>query len=73
MPNWLVIILVVAVIGGIIGFIGGAIDDKEGSAVEGAVAGCLGGGGGCAILLFYILLYGTMFYLVIKLFLWIFE
>ena len=54
MPTWLVIILVVAAIGGIIGYFAGDKNDKGSSAVTGAVGGAMG----CGYLLLQIFLFG---------------
>ena len=47
MPTWLIIILVVAAIGGIIGFIG----SEDGSRKEGAATGAVYGAIGCGHIL----------------------
>lgn len=54
MPNWLIIIIVVAVIGGIIGFLG----SEDGSRGEGAFEGAVGGALGCGYVLFRLFIWG---------------
>lgn len=64
MPTWLIIILVVAAIGAVIGFISGE-DGKRG---EGAAQGAIVGAVGCGHVLFELLLWGFGIMLVIWLF-----
>ena len=54
MPTWLIIILIVAAIGAVIGFLG----NNDGERGEGAVMGALGGAMGCGYLLIQLLLWG---------------
>lgn len=54
MPTWLIIILVVAAIGAILGFLG----NEKGERTEGAVQGAIGGAMGCGYLLFQLFLWG---------------
>ena len=53
MPTWLIIILVVAAIGGLIGFFG----SEDGKRGEGATQGAIMGAMGCGQLLFQLLLW----------------
>lgn len=64
MPTWLIIILVVAAIGGIIGYIG----SEDGSRKEGAAAGAVYGAIGCGHVLLQLFLWGLGIFVVIKLF-----
>ncbi len=64
MPTWIIIILVVALIGGIIGFIG----SEDGSRKEGAAAGAVYGAIGCGQVLLHLFLWGLGILLVLKLF-----
>lgn len=64
MPTWIIIILVVAVIGGIIGFIG----SEDGSRKEGAVAGAIYGAVGCGQVLLRLFLWGLGIIVVLKIF-----
>lgn len=64
MPTWLIIILVVAAIGGIIGYIG----SENGSRKEGAATGAVFGAIGCGHVLLQIFLWGIGIFVVIKLF-----
>lgn len=64
MPTWIIIILVVAAIGGIIGFIG----SEDGSRKEGAVAGAAYGAIGCGQVLLHLFLWGLGILVVLKLF-----
>lgn len=50
--NWLIIIIVVAIIGGIIG----SLSSKDGEKGEGFFSGALAGGMGCGYVIFQILL-----------------
>lgn len=61
----LIIIIIAAVIGGLLGFFSGDKDDKGGSAVAGAVSGAMG----CGYLLFRLAIYGGVILLAI----WLFE
>ena len=54
MPTWLIIILVVAAIGAVIGF----ISSNHGERAEGAVQGALGGAMGCGYFLLHLFLWG---------------
>ena len=54
MPTWLIIILVVAAIGAIIGFLG----SDEGNRTEGAIQGAIGGAIGCGHILLRLFLWG---------------
>ena len=54
MPTWLIIILVVAAIGGLIGFFG----SEDGKRGEGATQGAIMGAMGCGQLLLQLLLWG---------------
>ena len=64
MPTWIIIILVVAAIGGLIGFIG----SEDGSRKEGAAAGAVYGAIGCGQVLLHLFLWGLGILLVLKLF-----
>lgn len=64
--RWLVIILVVALIGGIIGML---VSDNK---AEGFAAGALEFGGGCAGIIWKIFVWGIAIVLIIKLFGWLF-
>lgn len=64
MPTWLIIILVVAAIGAIIGFVSHA----KGERAEGAVQGALGGALGCGYVLLQLFLTGLGIFAVIWLF-----
>lgn len=55
MPTWLIIILVVAAIGAVIGF----LSSEDGNRTEGALQGCLGGAVGCGHVLFQLFLWGV--------------
>ena len=68
MPTWLIIILVVAAIGGIIGFIG----SEDGSRKEGAATGAIFGAVGCGQVLLQLFLWGLGIVLLFRLFAWIF-
>ena len=65
MPTWLIIILIVAIIGAIIGF----LTSKDGERGEGAAAGALTGAVGCGYVLFQLLIWGLGIWFVI----WIFS
>jgi len=54
MPTWLIIILVVAAIGGVIGFFSGEDGNRGESAAQGAMMGAVG----CGHVLFELLLWG---------------
>lgn len=69
MPTWIVIILVVAVIGGIIGFLASDKDSKA----EGAVAGAAYGAIGCGHILLELFLWGAGIILLLQLFAAIFD
>lgn len=64
MPTWIIIILVVAAIGGIIGFIG----SEDGSRKEGAAVGAVYGAIGCGQILLHLFLLGLGIIVVLKLF-----
>ena len=64
MPTWLIIILVVAAIGAVIGFVG----SEDGKRGEGAAQGALVGAVGCGHVLFELLLWGLGIALVFWLF-----
>lgn len=64
MPTWIIIILVVAAIGGIIGFFG----SEDGSRKEGAATGAIYGAIGCGQILLRIFLWGLGILVVLKLF-----
>ena len=64
MPTWIIIILVVAAIGGIIGFIG----SEDGSRKEGAAAGAIFGAVGCGRVLLRLFFWGLGIFVVLKLF-----
>ena len=64
MPTWLIIILVVAAIGGVIGF----LSSDDGSGGEGAAPGAIMGAVGCGHVLFELFLWGLGIALVIWLF-----
>lgn len=65
MPTWLIIILIVAAIGAVIGFLG----NEKGERTEGAVQGALGGAMGCGYLLLQLFLWG----LGISVLIWLFS
>ena len=54
MPTWLIIILVVAAIGAVLGY----LSNDNGSRAEGAVHGAVSGAMGCGYLLLQLLLWG---------------
>lgn len=64
--TWLIVILVVALIGGIIGFF---VSDGE---PEGCLAGALQAGGGCGMVILQIFLWGLAIAALIALFRWLF-
>ena len=64
MPTWLIIILAVAVIGGIIGF----LSNEDGNRASGAIEGALGGAMGCGYLLLQLFLWGAGIFFLIWLF-----
>lgn len=64
MPTWLIVILVVAAVGAIIGFIG----SEDGNRGEGAAQGAIVGAVGCGHVIFEIFLWGLGIALVIWLF-----
>ena len=64
MPTWLIIILVVAAIGAVIGF----ASSNKGEKAEGAVQGAVGGAMGCGYLLLHLFLWG----LGISIMIWLF-
>lgn len=64
MPTWLIIILVVAALGGIIGFFGS--EDRQRG--EGAAQGAIMGAVGCGHVLFELFLWGLGIALVVWLF-----
>ena len=66
--NWLIVIIIVSVIGGIIGF----FVSNDGERKEGAAAGCLTGGIGCGYIVVYIGLGLLSLYLLFKLGSWLF-
>lgn len=68
MPTWLIIILVVAAIGGIIGFIG----SEDGSRKEGAATGAVYGAIGCGHVLLKLFLWGLGIFVILELFMAIF-
>lgn len=65
MPTWLIIILVVAAIGAVIGFLG----SENGERGSGAAQGALGGAMGCGYLLLQLFLWGAG----IAFMIWIFK
>ena len=65
MPTWLIIILIVAAIGAVLGF----ISNEKGERTEGAVQGALGSAMGCGYLLFELFLWG----LCISVLIWLFR
>ena len=65
MPTWLIIILVVAAIGAVIGFLG----NEKGERTEGAVQGALGSAMGCGYLLLQLFLWG----LGLSVLIWLFK
>lgn len=54
MPTWLIIILIVAAIGAVIGYFA----NNDGDRTEGAVQGAVGGAMGCGYLLLQLFLWG---------------
>ena len=68
MPTWLIIILIVAVIGGIIGFIG----SEDGLRKEGAATGAEYGAVCCGHVLLQLFLWGLGIVLLFRFFAWIF-
>ena len=50
--NWIIVIIVGAIVCGIIGF----LTSKDGERGEGALQGCLGGAVGCGSVVFYVFL-----------------
>lgn len=64
MPTWLIIILVVAAIGAIIGFLSSDSKDRAGGALSGAIVGAMG----CGKVLFHLFIWGLCFYFLIWLF-----
>ena len=64
MPNWLLIIIIVAIIGGIIGF----FTSSDGNKAEGAAQGAIGGAIGCGYVLFQLLLWAAGIALAVWLF-----
>ena len=64
MSTWLIIILVVAAIGGVIGF----LSSEDGNRGEGAAQGAIMGAVGCGHVLFELFLWGLGIALVIWLF-----
>lgn len=64
MPTWLIIIVVVAAIGGLIGYFA----SNDGERGEGALQGAVGGAMGCGYLLFQLFLWGAGIALLIWLF-----
>ncbi len=67
MPTWLIILIVAIVIGGIIGLI--ASDGEP----MGCLFGAIEGGAGCGGVLIQIFIWGTVIFLGIKLFMWLFN
>lgn len=55
MPTWLIIILVVAAIGGLLGYLSGNDGERGTNAASGAVTGAMG----CGYILFQIFLWGV--------------
>jgi hypothetical protein len=55
MPTWLIIIIVVAVIGGLLGF----LSSNDGERGEGAAKGAAVGAMGCGYVLFQLFLWGA--------------
>lgn len=67
--NWLVVIIVVAVIGGIIGFLGSNDGERGMGALEGAATGAVG----CGVIIFHLFLAAIgigLFFLLIS---WLFS
>lgn len=67
MPTWLIVIIVVAAICGIIGFI------ASGGEGEGFLAGAISGGAGCGAIILKLFIYGMIILGIIKLFIWLFT
>ncbi len=64
MPTWIIIILIVAAIGAVIGFVG----SEDGSRREGAAAGAIYGAVGCGHVLLRLFLWGAGIFILLKLF-----
>lgn len=64
MPTWIIIILVVAAIGGIIGFIG----SEDGSRKDGALKGSIYGAIGCGQVLLRLFVIGAVIIIILRLF-----
>ena len=64
MPNWLAIILIIAIVGGIIGFFSGNEGERGASAFAGALSGALG----CGFLIFQVFLFGLSIVALVALF-----
>lgn len=64
MPAWLIIILIVAAIGAVIGFLG----NEKGERTEGAVQDAIGSAMGCGYLLLQLFLWGLGIMVLIWLF-----
>lgn len=64
MPTWLIIILIVAAIGAVIGF----MSSDSGNRGEGAISGAIGGAMGCGYVLLHLFLWGLGIFFLIWLF-----
>ena len=64
MPTWLIIILIVAAIGAVLGY----FSSEKGERTEGAVQGAFGGAMGCGYLLIQLFLWGLGIAILIWLF-----
>lgn len=67
--TWLIVIIVVAVIGGIIGFFSSNDGERGAGAAEGAAAGAIG----CGYVIFQLLLAALSFGLLFALVGWLFD
>ena len=67
--TWLIVIIVVAVIGGMIGFLG----SNDGERGEGFLKGLFGGAFGCGTVVFYVATSILSFYLLFSVAEWFFD
>lgn len=67
--NWLIVIIVGAIVCGIIGF----FTSNDGERGEGALQGCLGGAFGCGSVIFYLFLSALGLALLLGIVGWLFD
>jgi ABC-type Mn2+/Zn2+ transport system permease subunit len=68
--NWLIVIIIVAVISGIIGYFK---SPKKEDAAKNALSSAVSGGVGCGFIILQIFLWGLGIFILIYLFLWLFS